>query len=295
MNERRSNAMQRLHELLAEHELGRMDTHERAELDALLVSDDILGVDVDAEAEAIAASLALTHAALAAPLREELPDAVRERVLAGAARHFGWDAQAKPTKPTTPSAQAVQAAPRAPRREARNATRTAAPASSAAQNPWFARTGWLVAAAAAAALAVVLTRPEPLPAAPESRDAFVARVADEIVVPWTPTADPLGAGISGDVVWSPSEQKGFMRFRGLAVNDKAANQYQLWIIDAARTGEDPVDGGVFDCTSNGEVNVPIDAKLAVGQPAAFAITLEKPGGVVVSKQEHLFLLAAVGS
>ena len=291
MNERRSKAMQRLHELLAEHELGRLDNNERAELDALLACDDILGVDVDAEAEAIAASLALTHAALAAPLREELPDAVRERVLAGAARHFGWNAQAKQTKPTTPSVQAVQAAPRAPRRETREATR--APA--AAPNPWFARTGWLVAAAAAAALAVVLTRPEPLPAAPESRDAFVARVADEIVVPWTPTADPLGAGISGDVVWSPSEQKGFMRFRGLAVNDTTANQYQLWIIDAARTGEDPVDGGVFDCTSNGEVVVPIDAKLAVGQPAAFAITLEKPGGVVVSKQEHLFLLAAVGS
>jgi anti-sigma-K factor RskA len=289
VNERHSKAMQRLHELLAEHELGRLEPSERAELDALLASDDILGVDVDAEAEAIAASIALTHAALAAPLREELPDAVRERVLAGAARHFGWNAQAKPSAPS------VQAAPRAARRETRGPTRAATPASSPATNPWFARTGWLVAAAAAAALAVVLTRPEPLPAAPESRDAFVARVADEIVVPWTPTADPLGAGVSGDVVWSPSEQKGFMRFRGLSVNDKTANQYQLWIIDAAREGESPVDGGVFDCPSNGEIVVPIDAKLAVGQPAAFAITLEKPGGVVVSKQEHLFLLAAVGS
>jgi len=279
VNERRSNAMLRLQELLSEHELGRLDAQERAELDVLLASDELLGVDVDAQAEAIAESVALTHAALAAPLREELPNELRKRVLDDAARHFGW------------SAPQSRAATRAPRRTERAHTSD----ERRATLPWYAHTGWLVAAAAGVGLAVVLTRPEPLPAAPESRDEFVARVADEIVVPWAPTADPLGAGVSGDVVWSPSEQKGFMRFRGLSVNDVSANQYQLWIIDAARAGEDPVDGGVFDCSSNGEVIVPIDAKLAVGQPAAFAITLEKPGGVVVSKQEHLFLLAAVGS
>ncbi len=279
MNERRSNAMQRLQELLAEHELGRLDTQERAELDVLLASDELLGVDVDAEAEALAESVALAHAALAAPLREELPNELRKRVLDDAARHFGWSAPQSRAATPTPRRTG-----RAPQRDERRAG-----------SPLFANTGWLLAAAAGVALAVVLTRPPAGPALPESRDEFVARVADEIVVPWAPTADPLGTGVSGDVVWSPSEQKGFMRFRGLTVNDASANQYQLWIIDAARAGEDPVDGGVFDCSSNGEVSVPIDAKLAVGQPAAFAITLEKPGGVVVSKQEHLFLLAAVGS
>ena len=84
-----------------------------------------------------------------------------------------------------------------------------------------------------------------------------------------------------------------MRFTGLKVNDPTARQYQLWIIDAAREGENPVDGGVFDCNTSGEIVIPIDAKLRVDRPAAFAITVEKPGGVVVSKQEQLFLLAAV--
>lgn len=71
-----------------------------------------------------------------------------------------------------------------------------------------------------------------------------------------------------------------MRLTGLPVNTPTLTQYQLWIVDPAR---DPgrVDGGVFD-VAGGEVIVPIDAKLAVRSPAAFAITREKAGGVVVS-------------
>jgi anti-sigma-K factor RskA len=276
--------MERLHELLAELEIHGLDAAGRAELDALLASD-LASVDADAEGLRVAEDIALVHAALVQDRREELPDVLRERILAGASRHFGWDAEAHTTRASAP---APRRSPTPARHRAAASTRDAEPGTA-----WFARTGWLVAAAAAVALAVVLTRPDPLPPAPESRDAFMARVSDEIVVPWTPTEDPLGAGVTGDVVWSPTEQKGFMRFRGLSVNDPAANQYQLWIIDAARAGEDPVDGGVFDCDANGEVVVPIDAKLLVGKPAAFAVTLEKPGGVVVSKQEHLFLLAAV--
>jgi hypothetical protein len=46
-------------------------------------------------------------------------------------------------------------------------------------------------------------------------------------------------------------------------------------------------------TSDGETIVPIQAKLKVLKPAAFAITIEKPGGVVVSTQERLPLLAVV--
>ena len=39
--------------------------------------------------------------------------------------------------------------------------------------------------------------------------------------------------------------------------------------------------------------VQIDAKLEVLNPAAFAITIEKPGGVVVSTQDRLPLIAAL--
>ncbi|MCU0709749.1 MAG: hypothetical protein MUF23_15805 [Pirellula sp.] len=47
----------------------------------------------------------------------------------------------------------------------------------------------------------------------------------------------------------------------------------------------------FDPTS--EAIIAIHAKLRVNQPKAFAVTIEKPGGVVVSTQEQLPLLAVV--
>ncbi len=42
-----------------------------------------------------------------------------------------------------------------------------------------------------------------------------------------------------------------------------------------------------------EVVVPIAAKLDVARPYMFAITIEKPGGVVVSSRKRLPLLAKV--
>jgi anti-sigma-K factor RskA len=78
----------------------------------------------------------------------------------------------------------------------------------------------------------------------------------------------------------------------MPVNDPTVEQYQLWIIDPTRDDE-PIDGGVFDIASTGEVIVPVQAKLLVNQPTAFAVTIEKPGGVVVSTQERFPLLATV--
>jgi hypothetical protein len=54
----------------------------------------------------------------------------------------------------------------------------------------------------------------------------------------------------------------------------------------------PVDGGVFDVTSAGEVIVPISAKLPVSGAVLFAATVEAPGGVVVSKRERIVVTAA---
>ena len=86
-----------------------------------------------------------------------------------------------------------------------------------------------------------------------------------------------------------------MRFKGLAANDAKQIQYQLWIFDADRPEATPVDGGVFDVASNGEVIVPISAKLPVGKPTLFAVTIERPGGVVVSKRERIVVTAALPS
>ena len=109
---------------------------------------------------------------------------------------------------------------------------------------------------------------------------------------WTPTKDPLGKAATGEVVWNKAQQKGTMRFKGLAKNDPTRAQYQLWIFDKTRDEKYPVDGGVFDVDSEtGDVIVPIRATLAVNAPVLFAVTLEKPGGVVVSKRERIVVTA----
>ena len=111
-------------------------------------------------------------------------------------------------------------------------------------------------------------------------------------VTWTANEDPSATNASGEVLWRDQRQTGFMVFRDLQVNDPTVQQYQLWIVDAQRSSERPVDGGVFDITG-GQVIVPIDAKIKVSQAEMFAITIEKPGGVVVSERERLPLLAQV--
>ena len=137
--------------------------------------------------------------------------------------------------------------------------------------------------------------------AEKRRERLLADEPDVISFAWEAGKDPsvkaLPAGMThGDVVWSQSRQQGYMRFRGLAANDPAIEQYQLWIFDEERDAAHPVDGGVFDVAdtdADGEVCVPIDARLPIGKPTLFAITVEKPGGVVVSTRERLPLLAKV--
>jgi anti-sigma-K factor RskA len=125
-----------------------------------------------------------------------------------------------------------------------------------------------------------------------TRESLMANAPDLIRVPWTDGKTPLDQEVLGDIIWSNEQQRGFMRFVGMPVNDPTVEQYQLWIIDPTRDDE-PIDGGVFDIASTGEVIVPVQAKLLVNQPTAFAVTIEKPGGVVVSTQERFPLLATV--
>jgi anti-sigma-K factor RskA len=126
----------------------------------------------------------------------------------------------------------------------------------------------------------------------EARAKLIATARDVTTVAWTATEDPSARGAAGDVVWSQTEQRGYMRFVGLAPNDPQQFQYQLWIFDKERDQAFPVDGGVFDVSSTGEVIVPITAKLPVNDATLFAVTVEKPGGVVVSKRERIVVTAA---
>ena len=125
-----------------------------------------------------------------------------------------------------------------------------------------------------------------------ARRARLAGSARARVMSWSHTEDPAAVAAAGDLVWDDQLQEGYMRFQGLAANDPDVFQYQLWIFDATRDERHPVDGGVFDVPpGSDEVIVPIRAKLPVGEPVLFAITVERPGGVVVSGRERIALIA----
>lgn len=154
---------------------------------------------------------------------------------------------------------------------------------------------WLAAAAALLLAVGVWMNKQPGVSEFDSTTArtdLIARSRDVVQIPWAQGKTPFSTQVTGDVVWSTESQEGYMRFVSMPPNDPRQEQYQLWIIDPDRDDE-PIDGGVFDISSSGEVIIPIDAKLRVLNPVAFAITIEKPGGVVVSTQERLPLIAPV--
>ena len=69
----------------------------------------------------------------------------------------------------------------------------------------------------------------------------------------------------------------------------------MFIFDGDRDQRYPVDGGVFDVPPNvDQVVVPIHAEVPVHAAKAFAVTIEKPGGVVVSEREHVVAIGKAG-
>jgi len=257
-------------ELLADKVTEGLSDADRKRLDALLEAEG------DADLEALERTAAELTLALGEPREQQqsepMPAELRER-LAQAGRQ--WEARSRGANPGA----------------------TGSNTSVLGRIGGGAGLAWLTAAAAIAIallgwlmLFTVITRPEerfPAYADVEARP-------DAVRVAWSPGPDPLGEGVTGEVLWSDSAQAGWMVFRDLPPLDPNRNDYQLWIFDPTRD-EHPVDGGVFNVRPDetGEVRVPIRAKLPVSSPTLFAITVEQPGGVVVSKQERIPLVAPV--
>ncbi len=179
------------------------------------------------------------------------------------------------------------------------------PASRPSFLSWF---GWAVAAAACVALAanVYLTRiPTPTiaegPKPPvkikltplQERDRLIASATDIARADWVNPDKNSPNKLSGDVVWSDSKQAGYARVSGLPANDPNKETYQLWIFDETQDEKTPIDGGTFNVNAAGEIVIPINAHLKTRNPKAFAITVEKPGGVVVSERDKIAALAPV--
>jgi hypothetical protein len=227
---------------------------------------------------------------------QPLPQALAQKLAQQAQAHFAQSATTKIADLGTARAQRDAASAR--------------PSSRSGMLGWFAAAACLVLAlfgwlrTTPSGEPVVQTVPEVpvppvvapvLPPTPAEERAVLMAKADSLKITLSATKDPAASGVSGDVVWDPETQKGYFHFVGLASNDPKVHQYQIWIFDAGRDKRYPVDGGVFDVPADtNEIIIPIRAALAVRKPAAFAVTVEKPGGVVVSAKDHVVALGAAG-
>lgn len=96
-----------------------------------------------------------------------------------------------------------------------------------------------------------------------------------------------GAPAKGDgvVAWEPAKQTGVIKLRNVAALQRDQD-YQLWVVDSEH--KDPVDAGIVRVDANGVAQVQFKPKETVGQVKAFALSLERAGGV--PKREGPILL-----
>jgi len=234
------------------------------------------------------ASLEMTAAAIAisaVPANDTLPDHLKAGILAQADEYFA--AQNNANSPAMTSV-----------------SQTGKPSM-----PIWGWLGWGAAAAASlllivniwnskpADIAVNTATQSPIPerlSPAQMRDRFMAAVpSSEMVKAEWGQGNVANLAVSGDVVWSDKMQEGYLRFTNLPKNDTSQYTYQLWIFDENQDPKTPIDGGIFDVNADGEIIIPITAKLHARGAKAFAITMEKPGGVMVSDRSKIVTLGSV--
>jgi anti-sigma-K factor RskA len=282
MSRRHLDIEPRAEELLVDQVISGLDQHQQAELDALLAGE---AEKLQEELMRTAALVQLGMLQIENGAAQRMPDQLRSAILTSAPLSLLKSPAKSPAKNKAKADNVIDLADAAEKRSHRVAE---------TRRTDFGRyAGW--AAAAAMAIALVIFRADVDTQSPAAdRGQLLASAPDLITAPWAVSDQPGYENVRGDVVWSDSAQNGYMRLAGLPANNPAEQQYQLWIVDPERSAE-PVDGGVFDIPAgSGEFIVPIQAKLGVDKPVAFAITLEKRGGVVVSAGP-LLVVAPVGS
>lgn len=296
-NHASSSAEQRLENLLADRAVFGLDPAETQDLEGLLASHpprDPDAFDRLAAAVAVAATSAASSRlpqSLQARLEDEARRFARGRSDTVIESSGGWAVSATRARVSGPrmavaglccalatAACVVVALRRGPFENAapRDADRPATPFVAAPE-------------AAAEAAAPRATNPPPTPAV--LRDAMLAAVGDVLRLDCA-AAVVDEAKTSGDVVWSGSRQRGFLRISGLAPNEPTESQYQIWIVEGGRGR--PVAGGVFDVGREAqEVIVPILPRVFIQAPTTFVVTVEKPGGAAEYSEERSRVLARV--
>jgi hypothetical protein len=281
----------RLLELLAERALVGLDADQQRPLESLLQA------HPDFDAECLDRTAALLDRAAAAGDTEPLPQQLQDRIRAGGrlglqTRPNAGDGSGDPSYASA-RARTVGTAARAAQRMHRREV-----------------VAWL-AAAACLFLAVFVWYTRPTLAPPEKSPA-VANSEPPATPPAVDTPAPSTATLSvaqqreqllasapdvlhvqlvsndsgavaskpgGDIVWSSGRQMGYLHLQGLASNDPAQRQYQLWIIGCEASSNEIINGGLFHVDrSTGELILPIQADHFVHTPKMFVVSVEPLGG-----------------
>lgn len=267
--------LERLTELLADEAILGLEHHEQSELDGMFSDGIGLGRDDFMKVAGLVQVGLLEQDRFG---QQRMPESLRRKLVE--------QGQAVVANRRTASNDAI--VPGAPQDDKVTPLRPRTAGASVATGKLTSAAGWLLAAMFALAFVVLRTDSTETASAPvqladigAQRSALMAE-SDTLVAPWTPPSEAGYEGVTGDVVWNNRRQQGYLRLAGMPANDAQQMQYQLWIVDPDRD-KNPVDGGVFNIPAGqSEVLIAIDAKLAVMDPKAFAITAEQPGGVVVS-------------
>lgn len=120
----------------------------------------------------------------------------------------------------------------------------------------------------------------------DERELLVARVAkldsrralDQMKI--ATLSSQLADASYGFAVFDTQEGEGVIEVVNLP-EIKSTQDYQLWVVDPQYPN--PVDGGIVQVGSDGRARVRFQAKQQVDDVAAFAISLEKKGGVPVAE------------
>lgn len=268
---------QRLDELLVDRATGGLDRTDALELEGML------SVLPDSEADSMDLAAAAFDLSLSEDLEEELPPTLRATIANDAQLFYKNINLVKPADEDR-NQKVV------PFTVKDNQQKPSAPDGNGQLIAW---SGWVAAAAILVFSIFTTWQPQQNDPPELARERLLATPNKYVSWDWATTEDPAAVQAKGDVVFSIDQQEGYMRIQGLKPNNPEKEVYQLWIFDETRNNKFPVDGGVFTIESeeNNEVVIPIDSKLLIRQPNLFAITVEEPGGVVVSGRERIVLLA----
>jgi anti-sigma-K factor RskA len=152
------------------------------------------------------------------------------------------------------------------------------------RQPSFAWMPWAIAA-----ILIVFCGLLALDRARLQRELAEMRTADPLMQTVFFTLTPSGsapADAKATVAWQPGRQTGVIRITNLPAPESGGD-YQLWAVDAAH--KDPISAGVIRVDKNGVAQIRFKPVEMAQQVKAFAISLEREGGV--PKKEGPILLA----